>query len=60
MSKSSKTGSIKEGLEQVRQEVDKWPSWMKTNETKETIRQSVDSSQGSGGQSCSSGSVRKS
>ena len=60
MSKSSKTGSIKEGLEQVRQEVDKWPSWMKTNETKETIRQSVDSSQDSGGQICSSGSVRKS
>lgn len=60
MSKTSKAGSLKEGLEQVRQEVDKWPSWMKTNETKETIRQSVDSSHGSGGQSCSSGSVKKS
>jgi len=60
MSKSSKTGSLKEGLEQVRQEVDKWPSWMKTNETKETIRQSVDTSQGSSGQSCTPGPSKKS
>lgn len=41
MSKTSKSGSIKEGLEQVRKEVDHWPSWMKTNEAVETIRQTT-------------------
>lgn len=41
MSKTPKPGSIKEGLEQVQEEVDRWPSWMKTNETVETTRQST-------------------
>lgn len=41
MGKTPKSGSIKEGLEQVREEVDGWPSWMKTNEVVETVRQST-------------------
>ena len=41
MSKTPKSVSIKEGLEQVRKEVDSWPLWMKTNEAVETVRQTT-------------------
>lgn len=40
-----KSEAMKETLRQVKQEVDSWPSWMKTNEIKETTRQSSDSPQ---------------
>lgn len=40
-----KSEAMKETLRQVKQEVDRWPSWMKTNEVKETTRQSSDSPQ---------------
>jgi hypothetical protein len=39
-----KSEGIKEALKQVEREVDRWPSWLKTNETKETTRQSEQSS----------------
>lgn len=41
MAKTLKSTTIKEELRQVQQEVDRWPSWMKTNEIKETMRQSI-------------------
>lgn len=59
MNSSSKKGALKEGLEQVRQEVDSWPSWMRTNETNETIRQGGDARQGPDKQSCSPGTSKK-
>lgn len=40
----TKSEAIKEALKQVQREVDRWPSWLKTNETKETSRQSEPSS----------------
>lgn len=40
----TKSEAIKEALKQVQREVDRWPSWLKTNETKETSRQSESSS----------------
>ena len=33
------TESIKKALEQVRVEVDRWPSWMRTHETKTSASQ---------------------
>jgi hypothetical protein len=40
----TKSEAIKEALKQVQREVDRWPSWLKTNEIKETSRQSESSS----------------
>lgn len=36
----NKSEGIKEALKQVQKEVDRWPSWLRTNEIKETTRQS--------------------
>jgi hypothetical protein len=41
----NKSDAMKETLKQVKQEVDRWPSWMKTSEVKETSRQSSDPQQ---------------
>ncbi|MER3422501.1 MAG: hypothetical protein C4293_03985 [Nitrospiraceae bacterium] len=43
-----KSDSLKDGLEQVRQEVNSWPSWMRGQHAKDSVRRNGDFDQISG------------